>query len=244
MSREQEPCWRKPGKTRHNPAELNWRKPGTQRNLAAPGGAAEPSGTRRNPAETWRKPGRTRRKKSKLKGGVVGSINHAKNYTPNHPPFNLLFFRRIPPGFRQVSAGFRQVPPGSAGFRQVSPGFGRFLAGFHQPRASARLARSRQVCVKFLFPSFCQAPAVSSARPVTTSHNLSVLFPKQFSAELSAQHCLPEGRCLSSFALKSRSTQPTCPVQCAALDAGDLYPSAWQALRAIMKTRYAPGVLK
>ena len=158
MSREQEPCWRKPGKTRHNPAELNWRKPGTQRNLAAPGGAAEPSGTRRNPAE----PGGTRR-------------NPATT-----PPFNLLFSRRIPPGFRQVSAGFRQVPPGSAGFRQVSQGFGRFLAGFHQPRASARLAQSRQVCVKFLFPSFCQAPAV--------------LFPKQFSAELSAQHCLPEGR--------------------------------------------------
>ena len=139
---------------------------------------------------------------------------------PTTPPFNLLFFRRIPPGFRQVSAGFRQVPPGSAGFRQVSPGFGRFLAGFHQPRASARLARSRQVCVKFLFPSFCHAPAVSSARAVTTSHNLSVLFPKQFSAELSAQHCLPEGRRL--LEQKSRSTQPTCPVQCAALDAGDL----------------------
>ena len=113
---------------------------------------------------------------------------------PTTPPFNWIFFRRVPPGWGQVSAGFRQVPPGSAGFRQFSPGFGRFLAGFHQPRASARLARSRQVCVKFLFPSFCQAPAVSSARPVTTSHNLSVLFPKQFSAELSAQHCLPEGR--------------------------------------------------
>ena len=63
VSREQEPCWRKPGKTRHNPAELNWRKPGTQRNLAAPSGAAEPSGTRRNPAEpggnlaeTWQNP--------------------------------------------------------------------------------------------------------------------------------------------------------------------------------------------
>ena len=96
-------------------------------------------------------------------------------YTPNHPPFNLLFFRR-----RQVSG--------------VPPGFGRFPAGFCQPRASARLAGSRQVCVKFLFPGFCQAPAVSNARPVTTSHNLSVLFPKRFSAELSAQHCLPEGR--------------------------------------------------
>ena len=112
---------------------------------------------------------------------------------PTTPPFNLLFFRRVPPGFRQVSAGFRRVPPGSARFRRVL--VGSCMAGFHQPRASARLARSRQVCVKFLFPSFCQAPAVSSARrPVTTSHNLSVLFPKQFSAELSAQHCLPEGR--------------------------------------------------
>ena len=144
--------------TRQNPAQPG----GTE--LAKAWNPAEPSGTRRsgrtqrNPAE----PGGTRR-------------NPATT-----PPFNLLFFRRIPPGFRQVSAGFRQVPPGSAGFRQVSQGFGRFLAGFHQPRASARLAQSRQVCVKFLFPSFCQAPAV--------------LFPKQFSAELSAQHCLPEGR--------------------------------------------------
>ena len=131
---------------------------------------------------------------------MVGSINHAKSYTPNHPPLQLTFFppgsARFPPGFRQVSAGFRRVPPGSAGFRQVSPGFGRFPAGCRQPRASARLARSRQVCVKFLFPGFCQAPAVSNARPVTTSHNLSALFPKQFSAELSAQHCLPEGQWL------------------------------------------------
>ena len=49
-------------------------------------------------------------------------------YTPN-PPFNLLFFRRVPPGFRQVppgSAGFRRVPPGSAGFRRVSPGSAGF----------------------------------------------------------------------------------------------------------------------
>ena len=148
----------------------------TRQNPAQPGGTelakawnpAEPSGTRRS--------GRTQRNPAEPGGNLAEPGG------------------RIPPGFRQVSAGFRQVPPGSAGFRQVSPGFGRFLAGFHQPRASARLARSRQVCVKFLFPSFCQAPAVSSARPVTTSHNLSVLFPKQFSAELSAQHCLPEGR--------------------------------------------------
>ena len=113
---------------------------------------------------------------------------------PTPPPSTYFFsagFRQVSARFPPGSARFRRVPPGSARFRQ---GFGRFLAGFHQPRASARLARSRQVCVKFLFPSFCQAPAVSSARPVTTSHNLSVLFPKQFSAELSAQHCLPEGR--------------------------------------------------
>ena len=80
--------------------------------------------------------------------------------TPNHPPFNLLFFRRVPPGFRQVSARFRQVPLGSAGFRPASPGFGRFRAGFRQPRASARLARSRQVCIKLqvLFPKFLPSP--------------------------------------------------------------------------------------
>ena len=99
-------------------------------------------------------------------------------------PLQLTFF---PPGSAKFPPGFRQVSG-------VPPGFGRFPAGFCQPRASARLAGSRQVCVKFLFPGFCQAPAVSNARPVTTSHNLSVLFPKRFSAELSAQHCLPEGR--------------------------------------------------
>ena len=164
VSREQEPCWRKPGKTRHYPAELNWRKPGTQRNLAAPGGAAEPSGTRnpvepggtrqnpaehggtwQNPAETWRKPGGTRRKKSKLKGGWLG------------------------------------VKP--SGLRQV------------------------------LIPKFLPSPAVSSASPVTTSHNLSVLFQNSFqlNCQLSTA-CLRGGGWLSSFALKSRSTQPTCPV--------------------------------
>ena len=58
VSREQEPCWRKPGKTRHNPAELNWRKPGTQRNLAEPSGTRRSGRTQRNPAE----PGGTRRK--------------------------------------------------------------------------------------------------------------------------------------------------------------------------------------
>ena len=130
VSREQEPCWRKPGKTRHNggtdlakawnPAEPSGtRRSGgtqTQRNPAEPG-----RGTRRNPeAEpggTWRKPGGNLAKKSKLKGGgweyklLVWS-------TPNHPPFNLLLF---PPGSARFpspsgSAGFRRVPPGFAGF--------------------------------------------------------------------------------------------------------------------------------
>ena len=60
------------GRTRHKPAELTWRKPGTQRNIAEPSGAAEPSGTRRNPA----KPGGTRRNPAEPAG-----------------------FRRVPPGF-------------------------------------------------------------------------------------------------------------------------------------------------
>ena len=102
-----------------------WQKPA--RNLPKPG---ETGGTRRNPAEpggTWRKPGGTRRKKSKLKGGVVGSITFGMAYTPNRPPLQLTFF---PPGFR----GFRQVPPGSAGFRGVPRG----SAGFRGvPRGSA-----------------------------------------------------------------------------------------------------------
>ena len=83
VSREQEPCWRKPGKTRHNPAQPGgtelakaWnpaepsgtqRSGRTQRNPTEPGGTrqnpAEPGGTRRNLAEpggnlaeTWRNP--------------------------------------------------------------------------------------------------------------------------------------------------------------------------------------------
>ena len=66
----------KPGEARRNPAE-----PGeTRRNLAEPGAWRKPGGAWRNLAETWRK-------KSKLKGGVVGSISLlAKAYTPNHPP--------------------------------------------------------------------------------------------------------------------------------------------------------------
>ena len=43
----------------------------------------------------------------------------ANSYTPNHPPFNLLFF---PPGSARFPPGFRRVPPGSAGFRRVPPG--------------------------------------------------------------------------------------------------------------------------
>ena len=122
---------------------------------------------------------------------------------PTTPPFNLLFFRqvsarfrRVPPGFRQVFARFRQVPPGFAGFRRVPPGsvwLRRVLVGSGRVSASLGLQQGREAVrfassYKFFFPSFCQAPAVSNARPVTTSHNLSVLLPKQFSAELSAQH--------------------------------------------------------
>ena len=77
-------------------------------------------------------------------------------YTPNHPPFNLLFsagFRqvsaRFPPGFRQVSAGFRRVPPGSAGFWRVPPGFRRVPPGLAQPQAFSRFAPgSSKVSVK------------------------------------------------------------------------------------------------
>ena len=146
------------GRTRHKPAELTWRKPGTQRNLAEPSGAAEPSGTRRNPAkpggtrrnpaepgETRRnpaEPGGTRRNPAEPGGNLAETRRKPGGtpvYTPNHPPLQLTFFppgfcqvppgfRRVPPGFRQVSAGFRQVPPGSAGFRRVPPGF----AGFWQ----------------------------------------------------------------------------------------------------------------
>ena len=113
---------------RANLAEARgWRKPA--RNLPKPGEAG------RNPAEpggTWRKPGGTRRKKSKLKGGVVGSITFGMAYTPNPPPSTYFFSAKFPPGsagFRRVppgSAGFRRVPPGSAGFRWVSPGSAGF----------------------------------------------------------------------------------------------------------------------
>ena len=89
----------------------------------------EPGG---NLAETWRNP-----EKSKLKGGGVGSINHAKSYTPN-PPLQLTFFR-VPPGFRQVSArfppGFRRIPPGSAGFLCLVP------AGFRWVPPLRRVSR-------------------------------------------------------------------------------------------------------
>ena len=111
----------------------------TRRNLA------EPGGTWRNPAETWRKPGGIRRKKSKLKGGVVGSIIFGMVYTPNHPPLQLTFFppgsARFPPG----SAGFRwvlplrRVPLGSAGFQALPVQFRRVLPGFRQQASCSRL---------------------------------------------------------------------------------------------------------
>ena len=193
LKQEQEPCWRKPGKTRHNPAELTWREPRTQRNLAEPGGAAEPSGTQRNPAqpggidlakaqrnpvelggtrrnpgeepggtrqnlaETWRKPGLVEPcgKKVSWRGGGW-EYNFGMVYTPNPSPSTYFFSA----GF-QVSAKF---PPGSAGFCQVSPGFVGFPTGFRQPRASARLARSRQVCVKF-FISYSHVSAKPPPSP-------------------------------------------------------------------------------
>ena len=127
-SREQEPCGANPAK----PGRTDLRKPGTQRNLAEPSGAAEPSGTRQEPGKTRQRnpaePGGIRRnlaetrKKSKLKGGVVGSITFGMVYTPN-PPLQLTFF---PPGSARFPPGFRRVPPGSAGFRQVPPGFAGF----------------------------------------------------------------------------------------------------------------------
>ena len=134
-------------------------------------------------------------------------------YTPNPSPSTYFFSA----GF-QVSAKF---PPGSAGFCQVSPGFVGFPTGFRQPRASARLARSRQVCVK-LFISYSQVSAKPPPSPtqdpsqLVTSHNLSVLFPKQFSAELSAQHCLPEGRRLLKqlcCEIKVRTTNLSSPTR-------------------------------
>ena len=128
---------------------------------------------------------------------------------PTTPPFNLLFFRRVPPGFRRV-------PPGSARLRRVLVGSGRRVSAslglLQGSREAVRFASS----YKFFFPSFCQAPAVSNARPVATSHNLSVLFPKQFSAELSAQHCLPEGRRLLEqlcCEIKAHATNLSSPMR-------------------------------
>ena len=91
-----------------NPSEPSGtrRSGGTQRNPAEPG-----RGTRQNPAEPGGNLAEPGGKKVSWRGGV-GSINHAKNYTPNHPPFNLLFFH-------QVSAKF---PPGSARFCRVLVG--------------------------------------------------------------------------------------------------------------------------
>ena len=144
---------RRSGGTQRSPAEPS----GTRRNPAGPGGtrrnSAEPGG---NLAETWRKPGGTRRKKSKLKGGVVGSITFGMAYTPN-PPLQLTFFppgsARFPPG----SARFRRVPPGSAGFRRVPPGF----AGFRRvPLGSA--APLGSAMFRWV-PGFRQVSSASSA---------------------------------------------------------------------------------
>ena len=138
---------------------------------------AKPGGTRRNPAEpdgTWRKPGgNPAGNKGKLKMWWLGAWTIGKSLYSQPPPFNLLFFRRVPPGFRQVppgSSGFRRVPPGSSGFRQVPPG----SAGFRWVPALRRVplrsagfqvfARSvPPACAKFFRVSANKALAPDSA---------------------------------------------------------------------------------
>ena len=105
---------------------------------------------------------------------------------PTTPPFNLLFFRRVPPGFRQVppgSAGFRRVPPGFAGFRRVPLGSAaplgsarfRWVPSFRHrsvPPACAGFCRFRQQgsCYRLplqfiakIVPGSCQAPVKVAA---------------------------------------------------------------------------------
>ena len=88
---------------------------------------------------------------------MVGSRNHAKSYTPNHHPFNLLFFRRVPPG---SSSGFRWVPlPGSPGFRWVPP-LRRVPLGSAGFQAFARSVP--RGCAKFCRVSANKVPAPDS----------------------------------------------------------------------------------
>ena len=73
-------------------------------------------------------------------------------------------------------------------------------------------------------PSGTRRSGRTQRNPAEPGGNLAEFFFQnsfQLNCQLSTA-CLRGGGCLSSFALKSRSTQPTCPVQCAALDAGDL----------------------
>ena len=60
-------------------------------------------------------------------------------------------------------------------------------------------------------------PGGTRRNPAEPGGNLAEFFFQnsfQLNCQLSTA-CLRGGGCLSSFALKSRSTQPTCPVQCA-----------------------------
>ena len=96
-------------------------------NLAEPGGAAEPSGTRRNPRGT------RQRNPAEEPGGNLAEPGEKKvswtgggwEYKPcqkvdsQPPPLQLTFppgSARFPPGFRQVSAPFHRVLQGFAGF--------------------------------------------------------------------------------------------------------------------------------
>ena len=79
---------------------------------------------------------------------------------PTTPPFNLLFFRRIPPGFRQVSArfppgsaGFRRVPPRCAGFRRVPPGSAVSCCAWFRQAGFCRVAANKVSALDS--PSIC-----------------------------------------------------------------------------------------
>ena len=105
------------------------------------------------------------------------------------PPFNLLSFRRVPPGFRQVSAGFRRVPPGSAEFRRVLPGSRLSPAGsarFGQVSAGCCRVSANKVPTPFNC-FFCAA--LLSARLVLRNFTSSFLL---YAAMFQARKFLPD----------------------------------------------------
>ena len=108
---------------------------------------------------------------------------------PTTPPFNLPFFCRVPPGFRQVSARF---PPGSAGFRRIPAGFRRVplgSAGFRRvpplrrvPLGSAGFQVRRQ------FTRFCRVSANKVPAPGSPLQFIAKIVPGscQASAKVAA----------------------------------------------------------